>query len=135
MTAIHLALVIATLLVVAYSDEQGLLWFLGKKQHLDAALVERLHLIVTLGLAGVVTTGGLLFIDRADYLLSNPVFIVKMVLVAALIVNGYFIGKTSALASTLPYAGLDSRQRRTVLVGAGISGIGWVGALICGLLL
>lgn len=135
MTAIHLLLVIITILAVLYSDEQGLLWLMGKRELLDAKRVELLHIIVSIGLAGVLLTGGLLFIDRAFVLLTEPAFLVKMVFVLALVINGFFIGVISEVATHTPFKMLSKKRRAQMLLSGFISGAGWTGAAICGLLL
>lgn len=135
MSEFHVAFVIATALIVLYSDEQGLLWLLGKKQTLSKRVVHTLHVLVSIGLGGILLTGGLMFIDRAEYLLAQPLFMAKMAFVAALAVNAFFIGSLSATAAEKSFAQLTTSERYRVLISGAVSIIGWVGAVICGLLL
>lgn len=135
MSEFHVAFVILSFLAVLYSDEQGLRWMLGKKERLAHGRVKVLHYLVSAGLAGVILTGGLMFLDRAEYLLSQPVFIVKMIFVLALVVNGLLIGSLSRIASEKSFAELTRSERARVLLSGGVSVAGWIGALICGLIL
>ncbi len=131
MLLIHIFLVCVTGLVVIFSDEQAFMWILGKKKVLDAKLVEILHVLVSIGLLCIILTGGLMFIDRASYLLSTPAFLMKMCFVAALVINAFFIGTLSKIATTRAFAELSLNERIPLFVSGGVSIVGWAGALIC----
>ena len=135
MAEFHVVFVALTILVVLYSDEQGLVWLLGKKKTLSKKVVDTLHALVSIGLGGILLTGGLMFLDRADYLLAQPIFIAKMVFVAALVINAFFVGMLSRLATEKSYASLNTKERFRVFLSGGVSIFGWVGAAICGLIL
>lgn len=90
MSDLHVAFVILALIAVVFSDEQGLRCFLGRKRTLSASLVAKMHLAVSVGIGGLLLTGGLMFLDRYDYLLREPVFMIKMCFVGALVINGFF---------------------------------------------
>ena len=132
---LHIICIIGTLLLVAYTDEQALLWVLGKKQRLDERKIMFLHHAIAIGLALLLVTGGLLYARAATRYLADPTFIIKMVAVAALIINTYFIGKFSPLAITHSFKELTPQQRLPLFISGAVSGIGWVTALVCGLLL
>ncbi|MBP7741284.1 MAG: hypothetical protein KA104_01160 [Candidatus Pacebacteria bacterium] len=135
MIILHILAISVTGLTVLYSDEQGLMWMLGKKELLDAKRIELLHTIVSIGLALVILTGGLMALRGLTYYLQNPVFLIKMGFVFVLIVNGLFIGKIASLATTRSFASLTSRERLPLLVSGAASVMGWAGALLAGLLL
>jgi cation transport ATPase len=131
----HITAVVLTLLAVLYADEQGLQWFLGRTRVLSQKSVEVVHTLVSVGIAVIILTGGLMFIDRSSYLLSQATFLAKMCFVGALVLNGFFIGSISKLASEKAFAELTPGERMKVLVSGGVSIVGWVGAVTCGLLL
>ncbi len=135
MSEFHVVFIIITILFVLYSDEQGLTWLLGRKSTLSKKVVDVLHIVVSAGLGGIVFTGGLMFLDRAEYLISQPVFIIKMIFVLALMINAFFIGSLSRIAAKKPYASLTPSERYRVLASGAVSVLGWVGAVICGLVL
>ncbi len=135
MTFLHVVAIIVTGLCVLYSDEQGFEWMVGKKQTLDAAKVELLHIVVSVGLALIILTGGLRAIPALSYYLAQPAFIAKMVFVLALIINGFFIGKLSHMATTRTFASMSSRERIPLFISGGVSVLGWAGALLLGLAL
>lgn len=126
---------IGTILTVLYSDEQGLMWVLGKRELLDPKRVELLHHMVSVGLAGILLTGGLLFIPQASYLLTQTTFLVKMGFVLALVINGFLIGAVSETATHTPFKALSKGQRTRLIASGLVSGAGWAGAFLCGLLL
>ncbi len=135
MTFLHVAAIFVTGLCVLYSDEQGLMWMLGKKETLNAKRIAVLHAVVSIGLALVILTGGLKALTALSYYLSNPLFMVKMGFVLVLIVNGFFIGKLSTLATTRSFVSLSTKERLPLLVSGTASVLGWGGALLLGFLL
>lgn len=135
MTFLHVVAIIVTGLCVLYSDEQGLMWMLGKKEVLNAKRIAVLHAVVSIGLALVILTGGLKALTALSYYLSNPLFMVKMGFVVVLIVNGFFIEKLSSLATTRPFAALSKKEQFPLFVSGAASVLGWGGALLLGLLI
>ncbi len=135
MTEIHLAFVIVTLLFVVISDGSGFLWLLGIRKTLPAKFIHVMHIIVSVGIGGLLLTGGLMFIERFEYLLQDVVFLAKMALILALLINAFYIESLAKLASSKPFSALTLPERISVLSSGALSVIGWTGALVCGLLL
>lgn len=131
---LHVVLIILTLLVVAYADEEALQYLLGRK-NLKGRTVRLLHHLVALGLAGTIITGGILYLRSPSFYLSDPVFIVKMIAVAALIINSAFLDRFSMDATTRPFASLKRHEKRMLLMSGAVSVAGWVIAGICGLIM
>jgi hypothetical protein len=132
---LHVIFVIATLLAVAYSDEQALMWMLGKKQTLSPSLVATLHTLVSWGLGLLILTGGLLYFRAPQAYLSDPTFIVKMVAIAALIINTYVIERLAPIATSGPYSAISRSERTKLFISGAVSVLGWATALFCGFLL
>ena len=87
MIVFHVGFIIATVLVVLYADEQGLMWVLGRKPTLSHSRLKLLHTLVWIGLCGILTTGALLVWDGIAYYLTNPLFLAKMFFVLVLVLN------------------------------------------------
>ena len=104
LVTIHLTIVILTGLVVLYSDEQALMWVLGKRPILSKKKITILHRTISVGLALLLITGGLLYIQAVSAYLSDSTFIIKMTAIAALILNTYFIEKFSHVATNRTFA-------------------------------
>jgi hypothetical protein len=134
MVTLHIICIIITGLGVLYADEQALFWMIGKKNTLPQGHIDVLHIWVSIGLSAVIATGGLLFLKR-QYLLHDTTFLTKMVFVAALVINGFFIDKLSTTVTNRPFRELSSRERFPLLVSGAVSFCGWAGAGLCGLLL
>ena len=134
MVTVHVLLIIVTGLAVVYADEQGFEWFRGIQKTLSKKKLDLLHVAVSLGLSGIILTGGLMFIDR-PWLLSDPTFLAKMALVAALTVNGLLIGSLASVASTKEFKDVPLAKKRLLLLSGSVSLICWIGAVTCGLLL
>lgn len=135
MALAHVIAVLGSLGFVLYADYHGGRWFRGTVATLPARTVERMHAGVSVGLAALLLTGGLMFIDRSAYLLSQPAFLTKMGFVAALVINGFFIGRISGLATAGPFADLPAGKKRQVVLSGAVSAIGWVAATALGLIL
>lgn len=135
MIILHILSIFVTGLCVLYSDEQGLLWMLGKKETLEPARIGLLHDVVSVGLAIIILTGGLLVMPSLSYYLHDPVFLVKMGFVGALIVNGFFIGRIALLSTTHSFASLTTRERLPLFISGAVSVMSWGGALLAGFLL
>lgn len=135
MAEVHLTLVLATAVLVIYSDKVGFSWVRGKVATLSKRKLEILHLAVGIGLTGILLTGGLMFLDRAEYLLSQPVFLAKMVFVASLVVNALFIGSLAKVASERSFASLTGKERIPLYISGGVSVLGWVSAITLGFIL
>ena len=132
MSEIHELILFSTLAVVACADVVGLLWVLGRFSTLNARLMNALHLLVYVGLGGMIVTGLTMFSRDSEYLLSNPVFLVKMVFVATLVVNSFLIGAHLKVASEKPFAALPRGEKWRFIVSGVVSGFCWVGAMLLG---
>lgn len=132
MSDIHLSILFTTLAVVAFADLQGLRWALGRVSTLNTRLTRALHLLVYIGLGGMVLTGLTMFSRDSEYLLSNPLFLSKMVFVGALIVNSFLIGKHIKVASEQSFAELGGREKTKLVVSGVVSGACWLGAMLLG---
>ncbi len=135
LTTIHLGIVIGTVLVVLFADHQGLLWMRGKDARMPANRVRFLHRTVTAGLVLLLITGGLLYTRAAPAYLSDPRFLLKMSMLFMLIVNTYFIERFSQVAIEREFASLSPSERIPLFISGGVSFIGWVTIIICGLLI
>jgi hypothetical protein len=132
MSDIHSFILFMTLAVVVFADLQGLRWVLGWVPTLSARVVRFLHLVVYLGLGGMIATGLSMFVRDSEYLLSNPIFLVKMMFVSALVINSFLIGAHIKVASEKPFAGLSRREKTKLIVSGAVSGLCWVGAMLLG---
>jgi hypothetical protein len=129
---IHVTVLALTALLIVYSDHEGVAYLRGKKPTLNPTVTQWLHRGVTAGLSGMVLSGFLLFWPARDYYLTEPEFLVKLLMVAALIANGYLIGKLSPVASQTPFAELPLKTKRRLLISGAVSGFCWLGAAFIG---
>lgn len=129
---IHALLLLATAVVIVYSDHQGFLYFRGTKETLSRNFIVWSHRLVWTGLALIILTGVLLTILAWEYRLSEGVFWIKMGFVAVLLMNGIAIGSLSHKSTTTPFASLSKAEQKTLLVSGVLSFTGWVSAAIIG---
>lgn len=133
LTTIHLGIVIGTALVVLFADHQGMRWMSGKDGRLPVARALFLHRVVTVGLVLLLITGGLLYARAAPAYLADPRFVLKMSMLFVIIVNTYFIERFSKVASEREFTSLTSSERLPLFISGGVSFVGWVTIIICGL--
>ncbi len=129
----HIIAIGVTVLFVLYADKQGLMWVLGKKEVLTKAKITFLHRLVSLGLVVIVLSGATMAYGGFEYYISNPVFLIKMGFVLVLIINAFFIGTLSRIATERSYKSLSTRERIPLLFSGAMSCIGWLGAILLGL--
>lgn len=130
MLIIHILSLIFSGCVIVTADHDAFSWFRGKKETLDPEKMELLHQLTWIGLTLLITTGFLLFYPARVFLLSNPVFITKMIFVTLLLGNGFAIGKLSHVAHTRPFSSLSKGERTKLFISGAISSISWIGATI-----
>ncbi len=130
MVNIHIAFVVLTLCLVFYSDHKAFLWFRGKIVRMDSVKTNICHKLGLWGFLLICTTGFSLFWPLREFLLSNNVFLSKMIFVSVLGINGLFIGKLSPLAINNSYFDLSSKEKTVLFVSAMCSSLGWVCTIV-----
>lgn len=135
MTALHLTILGITILFVLVADKDGTDWMRGKKQILSASRVDFLHKAVYAGLFGMIATGAYIVYPSIGWYIVDPKFIIKMLFVLTLLINGIFIGTLSKVASEKTYQEIDSNTKTKLLISGAASTISWIGAISCGFLL
>jgi hypothetical protein len=127
----HVGAFFITLIAVVVADLQALLWVLGKLPTLDKKQIHRLHSMVEVGLLVIVTTGILLALPVADYLVTITAFLLKMTFVFALIINSFVIKRHMDIPTTRTFASLTTGEKIPLLVSGLVSSASWIGAFIC----
>ena len=135
MTLAHILSIGFVAALTTLADKEAFAWMRGKKRTLDPTLLHSVHLLTWVGLISLITTGAVLFYPMRDYLLREPLFIMKILLVAVLLVNGVLIGRLMRIASERTFASLNLKEKSQLLISGGASFVGWTGALVLGLLL
>ncbi len=129
MLAVHLTILVCTVLVILYTDHVGFRYFRGREQVLSAALVYRLHYVVWVGLLGMIATGAYMAWPALPVLITLPLFQLKMAFVAALFINALYIGFFIQTATTTPFVELTWKQKAPLLISGAISTTSWIGAV------
>jgi hypothetical protein len=121
--------------ITALADKEAFAWMRGHKQTLDPAQLRSFHRFVWLGLLALIISGTYLFLPRWDYLLAQPLFIIKLLLVGVLLVNGILIGRLQHLATSRSFASLRPMQKFQLLTSGAISLFCWAAAALIALYL
>jgi hypothetical protein len=80
----------------------------------------------------MIVSGVALAVPRIEYLLSEPVFYVKMFFVVVLVFNAWVIGKVSKVASERSFQQLSKEEKQILITSGALSFIGWIGSIIIG---
>jgi len=132
--ALHLLSLAFVAVVIVLADRDGVAYLRGKKETLEAGRVKRLHQLAWVGLA-LMTLTGIGLIAEDPEVLEEGAFIVKMLMVLALFVNGFVIGQIAKLSTTTPFKALTRRERGMILVSGAVSISCWIGAAMIGFFL
>lgn len=127
---LHIAGVALSFVSIVLADKQGFAWFRGKTPVLDEGKVAKVHRLVWTGLIVTIISGFFAFWDKRFYLLESPAFIVKMIFVVALTVNGFFIGRLMKLPCKKAFKDFTFKEKLPLFISGTVSGISWVSAFI-----
>lgn len=129
LTTLHIAAFGFVLGVTVVADKEAVAWIRGKKEVLDTERVHLYHSLVWVGLLILIVTGVILFYPMRVYLLSQLLFVMKLLFVGILTVNGILIGKLAHIATVKPFSSLTSREKMSLMVSGAISSLSWICAL------
>jgi hypothetical protein len=135
MVTFHICFLVFSVAVMLYADKQALQWVTGKRLVLDAKMLERVHLLMWIGLGGMIVTGVIMAQEHIALYLQQPYFIAKMAFVGLLFVNGIVIGYLSPIASTKAFVSVPLREKIVLAMSGAASLGGWVGAFVMAKLL
>lgn len=127
---LHLLFLAVAVAGIILADRSGLAWMRGKTEIVSKRALFTAHWIVTTGLLGLVYTGLFLFWPMRAYLLTQPLFLLKLALVGALLINAMVIDWLMHVAAHRPYASLSNRQKMPLIISGAVSGLGWLGIVL-----
>jgi hypothetical protein len=134
MPALHIFAALFSFSVVFAADKEALSWMRGKKQTLQVKRLRTFHILTWCGLLALAFTGAILSYPMLSFLLSQPLFIMKLLFVATLFVNAVLIGKLSSVATERPFSNLSVHDRMRLMTSGAVSSFSWIAALILALL-
>lgn len=133
MAAAHVFAFLASLGIILTADKQAVAWVRGKKALLDGSFLRKLHLLLWATLGVQIATGAVLAYPMRAYLLGQPLFILKLLFVAILVLNAILIGRLMPAASERTFASLSFDEKLPFLMSGAISGMSWAAAAILAL--
>jgi hypothetical protein len=127
---LHLLSMLFSVGVIFVADKEALAWFSGKRATLSHARVRALHALMWAGLLSLIGSGFLMFLPMAPYLLSQPLFIIKMLFVAILVVNAVLIGHLMDTALTRPRREVSVPELLPLMTSGAVSLLSWAAAIL-----
>lgn len=128
MTTIHLVAMSAALVLIVCADIQATAWMRGIKQTLNKKTMHWLHGLTWGTLVLLVVSGAWLLSSRT-YLLAEPLFILKLLFVGALITNAVLIGRLMPITFERPYTSLNLSEKLPLFVSGLVSTVSWLAIL------
>ncbi len=132
---VHIASIFFAGAVLLFADHDAFDWVLGKKQTLSHARMVLLHYLMWAALLSLIISGTLLFLPQASYLLHTPLFVIKLLFVAILVLNAILIGNLMHVAPKRPFSSLSLEEKLELYASGAISSFGWVSTVAIGLYL
>ncbi len=132
--ALHLLSLAFVAVVIILADSDGVAYLRGKRETLKAGKVRLLHNLAWVGLGLMAVTGIGLIAEHPD-VVTESAFMVKMLMVLALFVNGFVIGQLAKLSTATPFRLLSPRQKMMILASGAVSISCWIGAAMIGFLI
>ncbi|HUO50723.1 MAG TPA: hypothetical protein VMU25_04145 [Candidatus Paceibacterota bacterium] len=132
---IHIGSLCLAALGILLADSSAMAWLLGKRETIDRASIMRSHWVVSIALAGVIGSGLFLFWPLRAYLITQPLFWLKMGFVAALVINSYAIERLMETPTHRPFRSLSSAEKLPFFLSGAVSTVSWLGAGLIALVL
>ena len=130
LVGVHVSAFLFNITLVIIADLLGLLWVLGYKRTLNRRTMQRLHYLISAGLAVSIISGALLFSTADEYLLTVPAFYTKVGFVLALVVNSFFIGRHLKVATERSFRSLLGSEKLPIFISAAVSVASWIGVVV-----
>ncbi len=128
MFAIHLTSLAVAAIGILVADHTGFSWIRGKVSTLSSRTLHRLHNSISYALTGLILSGVYLFWPMREYLLGQPLFLLKLGLIAVLVLNSLFIDKLMLVATKMPFASVSNAGKTVLFISGAVSTLCWVGA-------
>ena len=133
MFTIHIAAVFLSVGVVLLADKEGFAWIRGKKETLDPKRLQLYHTLTWIGLLSLIATGAILAFPGWRFLVTQPLFLLKMFFVALLVINAFVIGHLMHIATERPFRSLSQSEKIKIFASGAVSTISWSGAILAAL--
>ena len=121
--------------MILLADKEAFAWMRGTKSTLHAKRMLLYHRLMWVGLLSLIFSGFLMFLPMSAYLLSQPLFIMKLLFVGILVVNAVLIGRLMHIAPNHTYASLTWKDKMPLFTSGAISVFSWAGAIAIALYL
>ena len=132
---IHVGSLVVAFVGMLYADAQAWAWLRGRKDTLLHKHLLQAHHVVSYALSAIIVTGLILFWPMRTFLLSTPLFWLKMGFVSALVLNSFAIERLMHLPVRASFRSLTGRQKIPLYLSGAVSVACWLGAGVTALVL
>ncbi len=132
---VHIVSIFLAIGGILWADHTAYHWFTSKKEVLDHRTLRWLHGIVGTALGLLIGSGIILFWPAHNYLLSQPLFLLKMLFVVLLVINSIAIDRLMHRAANFPYRLLPRAQKIPLFISGGVSAFCWVATIVVALIM
>ena len=132
---IHIGSLCVAGLGIVVADHAAFQWLTHRRDVVGRKELQFSHYTVTAGLSGLILSGLYLFWPLRADLLHQPLFLLKMSFVAALVINSFVIEYLMHTAAHTPWRHLSMGERLPFMISGAVSTISWLGAFVVALVL
>lgn len=133
MLTVHITAVFFALIMLFFADKEAFSYMRGSKQTLDREFTESLHNATWVVLGILIVTGILLALPQWQILITNLLFIIKILFVGMLVTNAVIIGRLMPISFVRPWASLTEEEHMMLMLTGAISAFAWVGTITAAL--
>ena len=129
---LHISVIVSAIGLVLLNDLIGLFWVLGFKRQFSERFLRIAHRLISVAFLGAVGTGVAMSISKPEVIRHNGYWI-KMAFVAAIGLNGFFMGKKCGALAQRQFRDLPARTKASISVSVMLSLFLWLATALAGL--
>lgn len=122
---VHIGLMFFSVGIIFLADKEAFAWLRGRKETLNVRRLNTYHFLMWVGLLGLIGTGVWMSVPMYAYLLSQPLFIIKLLFVGILFVNAILVGRLMHVALVKPFRTLSWSEKMPLFLSGALSAFSW----------
>ena len=135
MFTVHILSLLFAVCIMALADKEVFAWLRGKKETLIEKRMYLYHILMWEALFALIGSGILLALPRLSYLITQPLFVIKMLFVGILFVNAIILGRLMPVTSERGFSSLSKEEKMSVYMSGVISAFSWIATTLVALTL
>lgn len=135
MFTLHIAALAVAIVTIVLADKQAFSWIRGTRATIEPKASTALHRTMWFALIILIGTGATMAFPMREYLFAEPLYLVKMLFVAILLINAVIIGRLTPIAHTRTFTSLTREEKKPLIASGAISTFAWIATILTALAL